>query len=268
MAYRIDTCTPKELQVRSENVVTDVKSSQTPLMDLSAVTVELEAGGIAKLQLLDRTVHDIAVFGPELISEDDPYAKPTAKGSLHLFFPQQLDNDTDGSLLAREFVLKLQMQDNCEVYLHEYNEDMDTWTSAPIIEHELDNELLGNSMVHCFIETKKADKSTFYMKSRNSVDTVKQGMKTAAGKWTVSYKSGSKVVTDTLRNYVDVEEAKIWYSGNDLNAIGTKPYVIFDKSKNYWLYSDANGNVEPVYADASAKSFYLPQHAAHAQWHA
>lgn len=144
------------------------------------------------------------------------------------------------------------------MYFHEYDENMSTQSQAPVIEYELDNELLGNSMIHCFVETKKAGKNTFWMKSRNCVDSVKSASKTSAGKWAVSYKSGSRIVTDVIRNYVNVDEAKIWYSGNDLKAIGTKPYVIFDKSKNYWLYSDAAGNIELVYADASAKEFYLP----------
>lgn len=97
MAYKIDTHITKALQIRTENVVTDVKSNQTALMDLSSFVVELaEDRAVKYVQLLDRTVHDMTVIGPEIIPED-PYAEPTKKGSVHLFFPPPLADDTDGS---------------------------------------------------------------------------------------------------------------------------------------------------------------------------
>ena len=268
MAFKLDRCLTKELKLREEQdlVVTDVKSKQTALMDLSSIVVNLvEDRASQYVQLLDRTVHDITVIGPQLIPED-PYAEPHQYGSLHLFFPKELEPDTDGSDLAREFVVKLTMQENCQVYFHEFSETMDSNSPAPIIEYELDNELLGNSMIHAFVETKKDSKNTFFMKSRNCVDSVKPKDKTSHGKWAVSYRSGSKIVTDVIKNYVDTDVAKIWYSRNDLEDLA-RPLIIFDKTKNYWIFSDKAGGVECVYVDASAKEFYLPLHAAHASWH-
>ena len=268
MAFKLDRCLTKELKLREEQdlVVTDVKSKQTALMDLSSIVVNLvEDRASQYVQLLDRTVHDITVIGPQLVPED-PYAEPHQYGSLHLFFPKELEPDTDGSDLAREFVVKLTMQENCQVYFHEFSETMDSSSPAPIIEYELDNALLGNSMIHAFVETKKDGKNTFFMKSRNCVDSVKPKDKTSQGKWAVSYKSGSRIVTDVIKNYVDTDVAKIWYSGNDLEDLA-RPLIIFDKTKNYWICSDKAGGVECVYIDASAKSFYLPLHAAHATWH-
>ena len=268
MAFKLDRCLTKELKLREEQdmVVTDVKSTQTSVMDLSSIVVNLvENQAIQCVQLLDRTVHDITVIGPQLVPED-PYAEPHQYGSLHLFFPEELEPDTDGSSLAREFVVKLTMQENTQVYFHEYSETMSNESPAPIIEYELDNALLGNSMIHAFVETKKDGKNIFFMKSRNCVDSVKPKDKTSQGKWAVSYKSGSRIVTDVIKNYVDTDVAKIWYSGNDLEDLA-RPLIIFDKTKNYWIFSDKAGGVECVYIDASAKSFYLPLHAAHATWH-
>ena len=269
MAFKLDRCLTKELKLREEQdmVVTDVKSTQTSVMDLSSIVVNLvENQAIQCVQLLDRTVHDITVIGPQLVPED-PYAEPHQYGSLHLFFPEELEPDTDGSDLAREFVVKLTMQENCQVYFHEYSQTMDLNSPAPIIEYELDNELLGNSMIHVFVETKKDGKNTFFMKSRNCVDSVKPKDKTSQGKWAVSYKRGSRIVTDVIKNYVDTDVAKIWYSGNDLEDLA-RPLIIFDKTKNYWIFSDKAGGVERIYVDASAKEFYLPLHAAHASWRA
>ena len=269
MAFKLDRCLTKELKLREEQdmVVTDVKSTQTSVMDLSSIVVNLvENQAIQCVQLLDRTVHDITVIGPQLVPED-PYAEPHQYGSLHLFFPEELEPDTDGSDLAREFVVKLTMQENCQVYFHEYSQTMDLNSPAPIIEYELDNELLGNSMIHVFVETKKASKNTFFMKSRNCIDSVKPKDKTSQGKWAVSYKRGSRIVTDVIKNYVDTDVAKIWYSGNDLEDLA-RPLIIFDKTKNYWIFSDKAGGVERIYVDASAKEFYLPLHAAHASWRA
>ena len=269
MAFKLDRCLTKELKLHEEQdmVVTDVKSTQTSVMDLSSIVVNLvENQAIQCVQLLDRTVHDITVIGPQLVPED-PSAEPHQYGSLHLFFPKELEPDTDGSDLAREFVVKLTMQENCQVYFHEFSETMDLSSPAPIIEYELDNELLGNSMIHVFVETKKASKNTFFMKSRNCIDSVKPKDKTSQGKWAVSYKSGSRIVTDVIKNYVDTDVAKIWYSGNDLEDLA-RPLIIFDKTKNYWIFSDKAGGVERIYVDASAKEFYLPLHAAHASWRA
>ena len=271
MAFKLDRCLTKELKLRKEQdmVVTDVKSKQTSLMDLSSFVVSLvENHEFQKIQLLDRTVHDITVIGPQLVP-DDPYAEPHQYGSLHLFFPKELQLDTDGSKLAREFVVKLEMQDNCQVYFHEFSETMSLDSPAPVIEYELDNELLGNSMIHVFIETNKSredGKKVFFMKSRNCIDSVKPKNKTNQGKWTVSYRIGSTYVTDVIKNYVDTDVAKIWYSGNDLEDFAC-PLIIFDKTKNFWAFLDKSNNAEYVYADASAKSFYLPVHAAHAAWH-
>ena len=271
MAFKLDRCLTKELKLHEEQdmVVTDVKSTQTSVMDLSSIVVNLENDGDVKyVQLLDRTVHDITVIGPDFIDpQDDLYAEPHQYGSLHLFFPEELEPDTDGSDLAREFVVKLTMQENCQVYFHEYSQTMDSSSPAPIIEYELDNELLGNSMIHAFVETKKDGKNIFFMKSRNCVDSVKPKDKTSQGKWAVSYKSGSRIVTDVIKNYVDTDVAKIWYSGNDLEDLA-RPLIIFDKTKNYWIFSDKAGGVERIYVDASAKEFYLPLHAAHASWRA
>ena len=270
MAFKLDRCLTKELKLREEQdmVVTDVKSTQTSVMDLSSIVVNLvENQAIQCVQLLDRTVHDITVIGPQLVPED-PYAEPHQYGSLHLFFPEELEPDTDGSSLAREFVVKLTMQENTQVYFHEYSETMSNESPAPIIEYELDNELLGNSMIHVFVETKKDGKNTFFMKSRNCVDSVKPKDKTSHGKWAVSYRSGSTIiVTDIIKNYVDTDVAKIWYSGNDLEDLA-RPLIIFDKTKNYWIFSDKDGGIERIYVDASAKKFYLPLHAAHASWQA
>ena len=269
MAFKLDRRLTKELKLREEQdlVVTDVKSKQTALMDLSSIVVNLvEDRASQYVQLLDRTVHDITVIGPQLVPED-PYAEPHQYGSLHLFFPKELEPDTDGSDLAREFVVKLTMQENCQVYFHEFSETMDSSSPAPIIEYELDNELLGNSMIHVFVETNKASKNTFFMKSRNCIDSVKPKDKTSQGKWAVSYKSGSRIVTDVIKNYVDTDVAKIWYSGNDLEDLA-RPLIIFDKTKNYWIFSDKASGVERIYVDASAKEFYLPLHAAHASWRA
>ena len=269
MAFKLDRCLTKELKLREEEdmVVTDVKSTQTSVMDLSSIVVNLvENQAIQCVQLLDRTVHDITVIGPQLVPED-PYAEPHQYGSLHLFFPEELEPDTDGSDLAREFVVKLTMQENCQVYFHEYSQTMDSSSPAPIIEYELDNELLGNSMIHVFVETKKDGKNTFFMKSRNCVDSVKPKDKTSHGKWVISYRSGSIIVTDIIKNYVDTDVAKIWYSGNDLEDLA-RPLIIFDKTKNYWIFSDKDGGIERIYVDASAKKFYLPLHAAHASWQA
>ena len=144
---------------------------------------------------------------------------------------------------------------------------MDSSSPAPIIEYELDNELLGNSMIHAFVETKKDGKNTFFMKSRNCVDSVKPKDKTSHGKWAINYRIGSKIVTDIIKNYVDTDVAKIWYSGNDLEDLA-RPLIIFDKTKNYWIFSDKDGGIERIYVDASAKEFYLPLHAAHASWQA
>ena len=251
MAFKLDRCLTKELKLREEQdlVVTDVKSKQTALMDLSSIVVNLvENQAIQCVQLLDRTVHNITVIGPQLVPED-PYAEPHQYGSLHLFFPEELEPDTDGSDLAREFVVKLTMQENCQVYFHEYSQTMDLNSPAPIIEYELDNELLGNSMIHAFVETKKDGKNTFFMKSRNCVDSVKPKDKTSHGKWVVSYRSGSIIVTDIIKNYVDTDVAKIWYSGNDLEDLA-RPLIIFDKTKNYWIFSDKAGGVERIYVDA------------------
>lgn len=272
MAFKLDRCLTKELKLHEEQdmVVTDVKSTQTSVMDLSSIVVNLENNGDVKyVQLLDRTVHDITVIGPDFIDpQDDPYAEPHQYGSLHLFFPEELESDTDGSDLAREFVVKLTMQENCQVYFHEYSQTMDSNSPAPIIEYELDNELLGNSMIHAFVETKKDGKNTFFMKSRNCVDSVKPKDKTSHGKWAVSYRSGSIIiVTDIIKNYVDTDVAKIWYSGNDLEDLA-RPLIIFDKTKNYWIFSDKDGGIERIYVDASAKKFYLPLHAAYAFWQA
>ena len=273
MAFKLDRCLTKELKLHEEQdmVVTDVKSTQTSVMDLSSIVVNLEKDGDVKyVQLLDRTVHDITVIGPDFIDpthQDDPYAVPTQKGMLRLFFPKELETDSDGSALAREFVVKLTMQENTQVYFHEYSETMSNESPAPIIEYELDNAFLGNSMIHAFVETKKDGKNTFFMKSRNCVVSVKPKDKTSHGKWAVSYRSGSKIVTDVIKNYVDTDVAKIWYSGNDLEDLA-RPLIIFDKTKNYWIFSDKAGGVECVYVDASAKEFYLPLHAAHASWRA
>lgn len=270
MAFKLDRCLTKELKLREEQdmVVTDVKSKQTALMDLSSIVVNLvENNDSQSVQLLDRTVHDITVFGPP-IEPYDPYDVPSTKGMLHLFFPKELELDTDGSELAREFVVKLTMQENCQVYFHEFSESMSKNSQAPVIEYELDNELLGNSMIHAFVETNKSrkdGKKVFFMKSRNCIDSVKPKDKTSQGKWAISYRIGSKYVTDVIKNYVDTDVAKIWYSGNDLEDFA-QPLIIFDKTKNYWIFSDKTGEVERVYTDASAKEFYLPLHAAHASW--
>lgn len=271
MAFKLDRCLTKELKLHEQQdmVVTDVKSKQTALMDLSSIVVNLvENNDSQSVQLLDRTVHDITVFGPP-IEPHDPYDMPSTKGMLHLFFPKELELDTDGSELSREFVVKLTMQENCQVYFHEFSETMSITSPAPIIEYELDNELLGNSMIHMFIETNKSrkdNKKVFYMKSHNCIDTVKLKDKTRQGKWTVSYRIGSKYVTDVIKNYVDTDVANIWYSGNNLGDFA-QPLIIFDKTKNYWIFIDKTGGVERVYVDASTKEFYLPLHAAHASWH-
>ena len=123
MAFKLDRCLTKELKLHEEQdmVVTDVKSTQTSVMDLSSIVVNLvEDRAVQCVQPLDRTVHDITVVGPQLVPED-PYAEPHQYGSLHLFFPEELEPDTDGSDLAREFVVKLTMQENCQVYFHEYS---------------------------------------------------------------------------------------------------------------------------------------------------
>lgn len=273
MALKLDKHTVTDLRLATDGgkVVTHVDMTGSPLLKLESVTVNLEDDGdLFAMQLQDRTVHDITVIGPPIIPldpyESDPYGVPTKKGALHLFFPKELELDNDGAQLAREFVVKLTMQDNCSVYFHEFSRDMMLNSPAPVIEYELDNELLGNSMIHVFIEVKKDGKNVFFMKSRNCVDVVEPGSKTSSGTWSISYCIEHKIVTETIRNYIETDSAKIWYSDVGEDEL-MPPIMIFDKTKNFWAFLDKSNNAEYVYVDASAKSFYLPVHAAHAAWH-
>ena len=50
MAFKLDRCLTKELKLHEEQdmVVTDVKSTQTSVMDLSSIVVNLENDGDVK----------------------------------------------------------------------------------------------------------------------------------------------------------------------------------------------------------------------------
>jgi len=172
----------------------------------------------------------------------------------------------DGS--ARKFILKLAMRENISVYFHEFNASRDIWTEPPTIVFDTSEELLGNSMVHCFIETTHSNEASFYMKSRNCVDVVTDVRNaTSGGIWTLKCTDeDNNGRSSVISSYLETDEAKVWHSGSSTAIDVEEPYIMFDKMKNAWIVADKEFGFATAWQSADAKELMFPTKRAKAVW--
>ena len=160
------------------------------------------------------------------------------------------------------------MRENISVYFHEFNASHDIKTDPPMIVFDTSEELLGNSMVHCFIETTHSSEASFYMNSRNCVDVVHDiHNATSGGNWTLKCTDeDNNAHSYVMSSYLETDEAKMWHSGSSASFDDEKLYIMFDKMKNAWIVAGKELGYAIAWQSADAKELVFPTKRAKAVW--
>lgn len=268
MSYTAQTKQVEDLNADGiDKALAHLDSTLTKSFQLKVHNAAVADGDICKIQLEDMAVNVIETNALHIHDYSDPYAdpyddQPTQYADLHLFFPRALANGD-----ARQFIVKLSMQDNITVYFHEFSSKLDIQTAVPQILFDTSEEFLGNSMMHCFIETTHNGETAFYMKSRNCVDVAREDeLVPIGGIWTLKHFADEKTHVAEIPNYAETSDAKVWFSGDDLSQIKTQPYLLFDKCKNVWIVSDASCGYAVAWQSAASTELSFPSKRAKASW--
>lgn len=264
MSYK--TAYEQTSELKADNIdqaIVNIEGDLSKSFRLKIHDVAYDDDHVAIVQLEDIAVNVVEVRTLHIHDYSDPYddSLGTQHGTVHLFFPKKTE---DGS--ARMFMLKLVTQENISIYFHEFNESEDITTAPPIIAFDTSEQLLGNAMMHCFIETTITSKASFYMKSKNCIDVV-HNMKdaTAGGTWTLMYTDEHNSAYSTnMSSYLETDDARMWHSGSSTTFL--KPYVMFDKMKNAWIVENTDFGFATAWQSADAKSLLFPTKRAKAVW--